>query len=157
MIAASLFGVACIDDEYYFLINNKRFHAFGVYAGLTVVGKKSQLSAANAFYEEYKAVIETADNQLSTSIETSDVAKFNRAGKDEKVYIGEYTKDMYERALELYDPIDPGNRQMTVRVLIGTNLLQERQAEAIERATQEVIQELRSASSIRIMENNLNW
>ncbi len=46
---------------------------------------------------------------------------------------------------------------MTVHDFIRNTLMQERQAAAIERATQELTSELRQGNSFQIFENALNW
>ena len=66
------------------------------------------------------------------------------------------TETLSQKALELDDPVDPG-AQVSVRQYIGMGLLEQRQMEIITKASQELVQELRKVSSIRIMENNLNW
>ena len=66
------------------------------------------------------------------------------------------TETYAQKALELDDIVQPGNRA-TVRQYIGQNLLQQRQQEVLAKATQELVTELRAGNSFQIMENNLNW
>ena len=66
------------------------------------------------------------------------------------------TEKLPQKALELDEIMDPVN-MMTVRQFINASLLQQRQQEAFAKASQELINELRSGNSVRIMENNLNW
>jgi len=58
--------------------------------------------------------------------------------------------------LGIDDVFDLASR-MTVRQFIHGNMIQQRQQEAIARATQELIGELRTGNPFDIMENNLNW
>jgi peptidyl-prolyl cis-trans isomerase D len=65
--------------------------------------------------------------------------------------------ESYEmRSLGLDDIIQPGSR-VTVREFISNGLFQERQAAAIERASHELITELRTGRPFQIFERNLNW
>ena len=65
--------------------------------------------------------------------------------------------EIYEqRALDLDDIIQLGTRA-TVRQLIASNMMQQRQYETLARVTQELAAELRAASTVRVMDNNLNW
>lgn len=66
------------------------------------------------------------------------------------------TETYTQKSLELTDPVQLGNR-MTVHDFIRNTLMQERQAAAIERATQELTSELRQGNSFQIFENALNW
>jgi parvulin-like peptidyl-prolyl isomerase len=66
------------------------------------------------------------------------------------------TETLPQKSLALDDPMDPGG-QITVRQYISVGLLEQKQMEIVNRATSELITELRKGSSIRIMENNLNW
>ena len=59
-------------------------------------------------------------------------------------------------SLELDDIVQPGSR-VTVRQYIGQNLYQQKQQEALAKATQELVVELRAGNSYQIMESNLNW
>ena len=60
------------------------------------------------------------------------------------------------KSLELDDIFQPGSR-MTVRDYIGNSLLQERQMEALQQATQELVAELRAGKTFQILERNLTW
>jgi len=46
---------------------------------------------------------------------------------------------------------------MTVRNYIGGTMMQERQMEAIKKATEELVAELRAGKSFQIFERNLTW
>jgi len=60
------------------------------------------------------------------------------------------------KALELDEIAIPGSR-VTVRQYIAASLLEQKQQETLERASRELITELRAGNPFRIMENNLNW
>jgi parvulin-like peptidyl-prolyl isomerase len=60
------------------------------------------------------------------------------------------------KSLELDDIVQPGSR-VTVREFIQNGLMQEQQARAIERASQELIAELRTGRPFQIFERNLSW
>jgi len=66
------------------------------------------------------------------------------------------TETYAQKNLELDDVIQPGS-SMTVRNYIGNVMLQERQEEALNRATTELIADLRKGNPFRIFDNNLNW
>jgi len=66
------------------------------------------------------------------------------------------TETLQQKALELDEITEPGSR-VTVRQFIATNLLSQRQQETLDRASKELIAELRTGNPFRIMENNLNW
>ena len=66
------------------------------------------------------------------------------------------TETYSQKSLELDDIVQPGSR-MTVRQYIAQNMMQQRQQEAVAKASQELIKELRTGNSFQIMENNLNW
>jgi parvulin-like peptidyl-prolyl isomerase len=66
------------------------------------------------------------------------------------------TEALPQKALELDEIIDPASR-VTVRQFIAQGLFQQKQQEALTKATQELVTELRSGNSFQIMENNLNW
>ena len=66
------------------------------------------------------------------------------------------TETYTQRSLELDDVIQPGS-PVTVRQFIGENIFLERQQNAMMKAQQELIAELRAGNSFQIMENNLNW
>ncbi|MDR2797797.1 MAG: peptidylprolyl isomerase [Treponema sp.] len=66
------------------------------------------------------------------------------------------TETYEQKSLELDDVFQLGTR-MTVREYIGNALLQERQQAVIERATQELVTELRAGNPFQIFENNLKW
>ncbi|MDL2229865.1 hypothetical protein LJC14_06405, partial [Treponema sp. OttesenSCG-928-L16] len=66
------------------------------------------------------------------------------------------TETYEQKALTLDDIVQPGTR-VTVRQYIGNMLLQQKQAAAVERATQELVTELRRGNSFRIFENNISW
>jgi len=66
------------------------------------------------------------------------------------------TETLPQKALELDEITEPGSR-VTVRQFIAENLLSRRQQETMERASNELIAELRAGNPFRIMENNLNW
>jgi len=58
--------------------------------------------------------------------------------------------------LELDDIFQLGSR-ITVRNYIGNSLLQERQMEALKKATEELVAELRAGKTFQIFERNLSW
>jgi parvulin-like peptidyl-prolyl isomerase len=58
--------------------------------------------------------------------------------------------------LELTDIAQLGSR-MTVRDYIGNVLLQQKQAAVIEKASQELVAELRTGNPFQIIESNINW
>jgi len=66
------------------------------------------------------------------------------------------TENHAQKNLELDDIFQLGTR-MTVRDYIGQMMLNERQQAALLQASEELVAELRAASTIRINENNLNW
>jgi parvulin-like peptidyl-prolyl isomerase len=66
------------------------------------------------------------------------------------------TETYSQKNLELDDIFQLGTR-MTVRDYLGNSLLQERQQALIEKATQELVTELRAGNPYQIMESNLNW
>jgi parvulin-like peptidyl-prolyl isomerase len=71
-------------------------------------------------------------------------------------YIIKVTETIPQKNLELNDVFQLGTR-MTVRDYIGNTLLQERQQAVLEKASQELVTELRTGNPFQIMENNLNW
>ena len=66
------------------------------------------------------------------------------------------TEALPQKALDLDEIAEPGNR-MTVRQFISGSMLQERQQEILIRAQSELVRELRTGNTFQIMENNLNW
>jgi parvulin-like peptidyl-prolyl isomerase len=66
------------------------------------------------------------------------------------------TESLPMKALELDEIAIPGSR-VTVRQYIAASLLEQKQQETLNRASQELIKELRTGNPFRIMENNLNW
>jgi len=66
------------------------------------------------------------------------------------------TESLPQKALELDEITAPGSR-VTVRQYIAANLLNQVQQETLDRASRELITELRAGNPFRIMENNLNW
>ena len=66
------------------------------------------------------------------------------------------TETHAQRSLELDDIHELGTR-ITVRQFIGGNMMMQRQQEAFVRASNELIQELRTGNPFQIFENNLNW
>lgn len=60
------------------------------------------------------------------------------------------------RNLELGDEIQPG-AQVTVRDYIASVMMQDRQMEALMRATNEMHSELRARATFQVIEANLNW
>jgi parvulin-like peptidyl-prolyl isomerase len=66
------------------------------------------------------------------------------------------TEALPQKALELDEITTPGSR-VTVRQYIAANLMQQKQQETLDRASRELITELRTGNPFRIMENNLNW
>jgi len=66
------------------------------------------------------------------------------------------TETYSQKFLELDDIAELGSR-VTVRQFISQGLLQQIQEEAVERATRELVTELRTGNPFQIMEANLNW
>jgi parvulin-like peptidyl-prolyl isomerase len=66
------------------------------------------------------------------------------------------TETYAQKNLDLDDIVQPGSR-VTVREYIGNSMLQERQAEAIAKASQELIDDLRKGKPFQIFERNLSW
>jgi parvulin-like peptidyl-prolyl isomerase len=66
------------------------------------------------------------------------------------------TETYEQKNLDLDDVVQPGSR-ITVREYIGNTLLQERQQEVIEKATEELVTELRRGNSFQVFENNITW
>jgi len=66
------------------------------------------------------------------------------------------TENLPQKALELDEITAPGSR-ITVRQYIAANLMNQIQTETFDRASRELITELRTGNPFRIMENNLNW
>jgi parvulin-like peptidyl-prolyl isomerase len=66
------------------------------------------------------------------------------------------TETLPQKALELDEITAPGSR-VTVRQYIAANLMNQRQQETLDKASKELITELRAGNPFRIMENNLNW
>jgi len=66
------------------------------------------------------------------------------------------TETYAQKNLELDDIFQLGSR-VTVRNYIGNSLLQERQMEALTKATQELVAELRAGKTFQVFEKNLNW
>jgi len=66
------------------------------------------------------------------------------------------TETYSQKNLELDDIFQLGTR-VTVRNYIGNSLLQERQMEALTKATQELVAELRAGKTFQIFERNLIW
>ncbi|MDR1902771.1 MAG: peptidylprolyl isomerase [Treponema sp.] len=60
------------------------------------------------------------------------------------------------KPLELTDIAQLGSR-LTVRDYIGNVLLQQKQAAIVEKASQELVAELRTGSPFQIIESNINW
>jgi parvulin-like peptidyl-prolyl isomerase len=66
------------------------------------------------------------------------------------------TETYEQKNLEMDDVVQLGTR-MTVRDYIGNSLLQERQQAVLEKATTELVTELRVGNPFQIFENNLTW
>jgi parvulin-like peptidyl-prolyl isomerase len=66
------------------------------------------------------------------------------------------TETYAQKNLELDDIYQLGTR-MTVRDYIGNFMLQERQMEALSKATQELVAELRAGKTFQVFERNLIW
>jgi parvulin-like peptidyl-prolyl isomerase len=66
------------------------------------------------------------------------------------------TETYAQKNLELDDIFQLGTR-MTVRNYIGNSMLQERQMEALKKATEELVAELRAGKTFQIFERNLSW
>ena len=66
------------------------------------------------------------------------------------------TETYAQKNLELDDIFQLGSR-VTVRMYIGNSMLQERQMEALTKATQELVAELRAGKTFQVFEKNLTW
>jgi parvulin-like peptidyl-prolyl isomerase len=66
------------------------------------------------------------------------------------------TETYEQKNLEIDDVVQLGTR-MTVREYIANSLFQERQQGVIEKATTELVTELRAGNPFQIFENNLSW
>ena len=66
------------------------------------------------------------------------------------------TENHTQKNLEMTDIFQLGTR-ITVRDYIGQMMLNERQQAILKQASEELVSELRTAGTIRINENNLNW
>ena len=66
------------------------------------------------------------------------------------------TETYAQKALDMDEIMQPGSR-MTVRQFIQSNLYQSKQQDALAKATQELVTELRAGNSFQIMDANLNW
>jgi parvulin-like peptidyl-prolyl isomerase len=66
------------------------------------------------------------------------------------------TENYSEKILELYDFVQPGSK-ITVKDLIGQDLLNKRQQNILMQASQELFNELRAGRDFRIQNNLLNW
>jgi parvulin-like peptidyl-prolyl isomerase len=66
------------------------------------------------------------------------------------------TETYAQKNLELDDVFQLGSR-MTVRNYIGTMLYQERQQAALEKASEELVKELRIGTPFQVFENNISW
>jgi parvulin-like peptidyl-prolyl isomerase len=66
------------------------------------------------------------------------------------------TETYAQKNLELDDIFQVG-RSMTVRGYIGNSMLQERQMEALKKATEELVAELRAGKTFQVFERNLIW
>jgi parvulin-like peptidyl-prolyl isomerase len=65
--------------------------------------------------------------------------------------------ETYEmKTLSLDDVIQPGTR-LTVHDYINNGIGQERQAEVVAKATQELVTELRAGNTFQVFENNIKW
>jgi parvulin-like peptidyl-prolyl isomerase len=66
------------------------------------------------------------------------------------------TENYAQKSLELDDIFQPGTR-ITVKDFIGQRMMEMRQQAVIVKATEDMINELKTGRSFQIMENNLNW
>ena len=66
------------------------------------------------------------------------------------------TETLPQKSLELDEITTPGSR-VTVKQYIALNLMTQKQQEIIDKASKELITELRAGNPFRIMDNNLNW
>jgi parvulin-like peptidyl-prolyl isomerase len=66
------------------------------------------------------------------------------------------TETYAQKFLELDDIVQLGSR-VTVRQFIGQNMFQQMQEQALARATQELVADLRKGNPFQVMEANLNW
>jgi parvulin-like peptidyl-prolyl isomerase len=105
----------------------------------------------------------TLEAQQQVGMEFINTAFSLRQGQVSRVIEGnlgfqiiKITETYEQKTLEL-DEIAMLENRITVRQFIRAGMMEERQQQALARASQELISELRSAASIRITENNLNW
>ena len=66
------------------------------------------------------------------------------------------TETYAQKNLELDDIVQPGTN-MTVRQFLGNTILQERQAQVMAQASQELINDLKKGNPFQIFERNLSW
>jgi len=71
-------------------------------------------------------------------------------------HIIKVTENLPQKSLELDEILEPGT-SVTVRQFIAVGLLQQAQQEAVNRATQELVTELRTGNPFDVMANNLAW
>ena len=97
-------------------------------------------------------------NFLNTafSLKQGEVSKLMEGVPGTGYQIIKLTESYGMKTLELSDIVQLGTN-MTVRDYIGNAMLQERQQLALAQATQELVADLRKASTIRIFENNIKW
>jgi parvulin-like peptidyl-prolyl isomerase len=88
------------------------------------------------------------------SLKQGEVSKLMETARG--FHIIKITETYGQKNLELDDIAQLGTR-MTVKDYIGNSLLQERQEEVIEKATQELVSELRVGNPFQIFENNITW
>jgi parvulin-like peptidyl-prolyl isomerase len=88
------------------------------------------------------------------SLKQGEISKLMEGGRGYQII--KITETYEQKNLELDDIARLGTRT-TVRSYIGNTLLQQRQQEVIEQATQELVTELRVGTPFQIFENNLTW
>jgi thiamine biosynthesis lipoprotein len=84
------------------LIGYKSFYVFGISADVYFYGKAQQEGTAKNALAEIARRLSELDAQISTSIAESDISRFNDAGKNEKIFIGEHTQYLFEQCAAIY-------------------------------------------------------
>jgi parvulin-like peptidyl-prolyl isomerase len=88
------------------------------------------------------------------NLKQGEVSKVIEGGRGYQII--KITETYEQKNLELDDIFQLGTK-MTVRDYIGNSILQEREQAAIEKATQELVTELRAGNPYQIMEANINF
>ncbi|MHB9292627.1 putative Chaperone SurA [Hollandina sp. SP2] len=103
---------------------------------------------------EAQQVVGTDFINTAFSLKQGEVSKLIEGARGYQII--KVTETYEQKSLELDDVFQLGTRT-TVREYIGNALLQERQQAVLERATQELVTELRTGNPFQIFESNLKW